>query len=103
MSKVVKMTLEEARHMKTQTDWARVDAMTDQEIERAIKEDANSAPELTEAWFKRAHKIKEGQQAVPVYVDHSVAEFLKTKNVNYHLWLNEMLKDFMRLTAGNGS
>ncbi|MEL6358457.1 MAG: hypothetical protein AAFQ01_00780, partial [Bacteroidota bacterium] len=101
MSKVVKMTLEEARRTKTQTDWASVDAMTDQEIEQAIKEDANSVPELTEAWFKRAHKIREGQQAVPVYVDHSVAEFLKTKNVNYHLWLNEMLKDFMRLTAGN--
>ena len=103
MSKVVRMTLEEARHMKTQTDWASVDAMTDQEIERSIKEDTTSVPELTEAWFKRAHKIKAGQEAVPVYVDHSVAAFLKTRNVNYHLWLNEMLKDFMRLTADNGS
>ncbi|MEO1301182.1 MAG: hypothetical protein AAFU83_02960 [Bacteroidota bacterium] len=43
------MTLEEARKISSRTDWKRVDAMTDSEIKKAIREDVDSVPELTEA------------------------------------------------------
>ena len=48
METITRVTLEELSHMKPQTDWHSVDALTDQEIEKAIKEDVDSAPELTE-------------------------------------------------------
>ena len=60
MGKLVRITLEEAKGVSSRTDWERVDAMTDLEmmtdleIERAIREEVDSVPELTEAWFKNA-------------------------------------------------
>ena len=103
MSRLVRMTLEEAKRISSKTDWDRVDAMTDEEIEKAIKEDTDSVPELTEEWFKNAQWVRERKESIPVYLDHSVAEFLKHRGANYHFWLNEMLKDLMRLTTGSGN
>ena len=99
MSRLVRMTLEEAKRISSKTEWDRVDAMTDKEIEKAIKEDTDSVPELTEEWFKNAQWVRERKESIPVYLDHSVAEFLKHRGANYHFWLNEMLKDLMRLTT----
>lgn len=39
MARVIKTTLEEAKRVKWQTDWARIDAMTDEDITKAIKDD----------------------------------------------------------------
>lgn len=53
-----KFTTEEARRLKGKTDWSRVDALTDEEIERAASTDPDSVPptgeELKE--FKPAGK-----------------------------------------------
>ncbi len=101
MKNITRVTLAELKHMKPQTDWERVDKMTDQEIARAIKEDIDSAPELTEAWFKNAKWVKEAKEVLPIHLDQSVAEFLRRKGNNYHFWLNEMLKDFMDLSPSS--
>ena len=66
MSKLVRITLEEARKISSRTDWKRVDAMTDSEIEKAIREDVDSVPELTEEWFKNAQLINGLEGLVPV-------------------------------------
>mgnify|MGYP001405587622 CR=1 FL=1 len=40
-----------------QTDWARVDAMTDEEIEAAIADDPDAASIWTEEEFARSHLL----------------------------------------------
>lgn len=100
MKKSITTTLEDSKKMGSNTDWSSLDALTDQQIERSIKEDKESVPELTQAWYRQAHWTNETKEYVPVYLDHSVAEFLKRRGANYHFWINEMLRDFMRLTTG---
>lgn len=102
MAKIINTTLEAAKRVKSRTDWARVDAMTDEDIAKAIHDDPDSVPELTEKWFEKAHWVEEGQEAIPVYLDHEIVSFLKRRGSNYHFWLNAMLKDFMRLTTDAG-
>jgi len=99
MNKPVIITLEDSKKMGSKTDWDRVDSRTDKQIERAIKEAKDSVLELPKEWFKNAQWVSESKASIPVYLDHSVAEFLKRRGANYHFWLNEMLKDFMRLTT----
>lgn len=99
MNKPVIITLEDSKKMSSTTDWDRIDAITDKQIENAIKEDKGSVPELPQEWFKNAQWVSETKESVSVYLDHSVAEFLRHRGANYHFWLNEMLKDFMRLTT----
>ena len=43
-----------AKRRRDKTDWTRVDAMRDREIEAAIKSDPDAAPLLDTNWFKRA-------------------------------------------------
>ena len=60
---IVRMSLEEAvRRLEsgeTSTDWDRVDALTDKEIEQAVVDDPD-AELLDEEWFKRATLVIPG-------------------------------------------
>lgn len=73
MGRLVRMTLEEAKGVSSRTDWERVDAMTDSEIEKAIREDVDSVPELTEEWFKNAQVVSGLEGSVPVCSEPSLA------------------------------
>jgi hypothetical protein len=42
--RIVRVTVEEARQMKGRTDYARLAAMTDEEIAQAVAEDPDAAP-----------------------------------------------------------
>jgi hypothetical protein len=50
--RIVKRTSKSRRLGKT--DWARVDALSDREIESAVKSDPDAAPILDEEWFRKA-------------------------------------------------
>lgn len=49
---------------KGQTDWKRVDALTDQEIEASIRDDPDAASIGDEAWFERT------QLVIPAHLKH---------------------------------
>jgi putative transcriptional regulator len=46
---IVRKSFEEARRSAEQTDWKRIDAMTDEDIARQIAEDPDVAPDMSEA------------------------------------------------------
>src|SRR5215208_1524794 len=48
--RITRVTLEQARKMKGMTDWARLDAMTEEEIERNAAEDPDNPPWTDEDW-----------------------------------------------------
>ena len=62
---IVRMSLEEAvrrlESEETSTDWDRVDALTDKEIEQAVADDPD-AELLDEEWFKRATLMVPGEK-----------------------------------------
>jgi hypothetical protein len=47
-----------------QTDWKRVDQLTDEEIEAAIRDDPDAAPVCNEQWFEQA------QLVIPPHLKH---------------------------------
>ncbi len=46
---LVRKSFEEAMSSPSKTDWARIDAMTDEDIARQIAEDPDVAPDMSEA------------------------------------------------------
>ena len=44
--------------IESKTDWARVDAMTDEDIARAVAEDADAAPLLTDEQLAEAKTVR---------------------------------------------
>ena len=47
--------------------------MTGLEIEKAIREDVDSVPELTEVWFRNAQVVNGLERSIPVCSGLSVA------------------------------
>lgn len=54
-SRIVRYTLDTLP--PAEVDWARVDALTDKDIERAIADDPDAAPPLDDAWFRNAELV----------------------------------------------
>lgn len=78
----------------SQTDWARIDAMTDEDI------DYSDIPPITEEMFARAVRMKNGkpiptasQENLPI--DRDIIEFFKTQGFFYPLKINQLLRAYM--------
>lgn len=61
------------------SDWARVDALTDVEIDRAIAEEPDAAPILDEAWFKSAVVRVPVKTATSMRIDSDVMDWFKAQ------------------------
>jgi len=74
---------------KSQTDWARIDAMRDEDIELA------DIPELDEAFFKNAViRLPEKKVPVTIRLDREVLEWFKAQGKGYQSRINALLKAY---------
>jgi len=69
------------------TDWERVDALTDEEI------DTSDIPPLTEEFFKRARvRLPHHRVTMTVQVDSDVLDWFKAQGENYEQRINAALR-----------
>ena len=74
---------------KSRTDWARVDAMRDEDIDLA------DIPELDEAFFKNAVIRLPGKKVpVTIRLDREVLEWFKAQGKGYQSRINALLKAY---------
>jgi uncharacterized protein (DUF4415 family) len=72
------------------TDWERVDALTDDEI------DANDILPLDDEFFANAELIlPEPKQAITIRVDKEVLDWYKSQGKGYQTRMNAVLRMFM--------
>ena len=80
------------------TDWGRVLAMTEEEIERNAAEDPDNPP-LTAEELARAELVyPEDRAKVPVYIrlDADVVEFFKSGGPGYQTRINAALREHVQ-------
>ena len=86
-----------ASQLKTgDTDWARVDAFTDEDIEKAIAEDPDAAPILDEAWFKDAVFGVPAKIAMSIRVDDDVMEWFRSQGKGWQTRMNAVLRAYAK-------
>lgn len=79
---------------KSQTDWERLDAMTDTEI------DFSDCPELTSEMFTKAI-VKNNppkpqiNSKVSVPIDRDILEWFKSQNQDYQTQINRLLREYI--------
>ena len=79
------------------TDWARVDALTDAEIEKAIAEDPDAAPILDEEWFRTAELVMpEPKAAISIRLDREVLDWFKSQGPGYQSRINAVLGAYVK-------
>lgn len=96
------------------TDWERFDALTDEDIRRAIAEDPDEAPELDEEMLARmrpaeelfpelvaAYRARRGQQKKPTKVpisirlDPAVVDYFRATGEGWQRRINEVLVEYV--------
>ncbi len=93
-NRIVKRSLWDRRRGKT--DWARVDALTDAEIEAAIAADPDAAPILDAEFWKNAVLVPPpAKQPVSLRLDPDVLDFFRESGRGYQTRINTVLRAYM--------
>lgn len=77
------------------TDWAAVDALTDEEIEAAILKDPDAVP-LDFDWSEAVLVIPPKKKAISIRVDEDVLDYFKTEGAGYQRRINAVLRSYMQ-------
>lgn len=78
------------------TDWERVDALTDEEIERAVAEDPDA--ELLDAeWFRTAKMVIPSSEKtrINIRLDEDIVAYFKEEGRGYQTRINNVLKAYV--------
>jgi uncharacterized protein (DUF4415 family) len=78
---------------KSKTDWARLDALTDEEIEASIKDDPDWSDDWN--WGEAVLVIPPRKKAISIRVDEDVLDFFKKQGAGYQRRINAVLRSYM--------
>jgi uncharacterized protein (DUF4415 family) len=78
-----------------QTDWARVDAMTDEDIERAMRDDPDWQDFMDIDWSKAVMVIPDKKKAISIRLDPDIVDFFQATGKGYQTRINAVLRHFV--------
>lgn len=78
-----------------ETDWAAVDALTDEEIEQAVRTDPDAVP-FDFDWSKAVLVIPPKKKAISIRVDEDVLDYFKREGAGYQRRINAVLRSYMQ-------
>ena len=83
---------------KGKTDWARVDALTDADIAKAVASDPDAAP-IDIDWSDAVLVMPSKKKAISIRVDEDVLDFFKREGEGYQRRMNAVLRSYMQQKA----
>jgi uncharacterized protein (DUF4415 family) len=92
---ITRVSLKQARKMKSETDWARLDAMTDEEIEQAAADDPDNPPWTDEDWANARVVWPPGKAPVTLRLDRDIIAWFKLQGSGYQTRINAVLRGFV--------
>lgn len=102
--RIVRYTLAEIREkrasgeLKGSTDWARVDAMTDADIEAAMRADPDWQHDLDPDWDNAVLVLPSAKIPISIRLDDDVLAFFKAGGAGYQKRINAVLRSYMTHT-----
>ena len=82
------------------TDWSRVDALTDEQIEAAIADDPDAAPILDEDWFRGAELVIPTKVPTSIRVDGDVMDWFRGRGRGWQTRMNAVLRAYAKAHGG---
>jgi uncharacterized protein (DUF4415 family) len=80
---------------RPQIDWSRIDALTDGEIEAAVRDDPDAPPIVDEEWFATARLVMpRAKEQISIRLDRDVLEHFR-KYPRYQTRINAILRAAM--------
>ena len=79
---------------KGKTDWAALDALTDEQIEESIKNDPDWSDDWN--WSDAVLVIPPKKKAISIRVDEDVLDYFKHEGGQYQRRINAVLRSYMQ-------
>jgi uncharacterized protein (DUF4415 family) len=79
---------------KGETDWARLDALTDEEIEASIANDPDWSDNWN--WGEAILVIPPKKKAISIRVDEDVLDYFRKEGAGYQRRMNAVLRSYMQ-------
>jgi uncharacterized protein (DUF4415 family) len=93
--RIVRMSLEEARRRRGGSDWAKIDATTEKDIERQIAEDPDLQGFDDLDWSKAVFVTAPAKQPISIRLDADLLDFFKSQGTGYQGRINKVLRHYM--------
>ncbi len=100
--RITRVSLKQARKMKSLTDWARLDAMTEEEIERNAADDPDNPPWTDEDWANARVVWPQGKAPVTLRIDKDILHWFKRQGRGYQTRINAVLRAFVEAQKQKG-
>ena len=93
---VTTVTLEEAKEMKSRTDWEALEEKTDEQIRKDVEGDPD-AYFLDEDWFEAATFVNPSaeKERISIRIDKDILEFFRSGGRGYQSRINKVLREYM--------
>lgn len=93
---IVRYSVEELRKLGPgKTDWERIDKLTDEEIEAAMRDDPDWADLIDMDWSDAVVVVPVPKKAISIRLDSEVIDFFKSQGPGYQTRINAVLRRFM--------
>jgi len=79
---------------KGKTDWAALDALTDEEIEASIANDPDWSDDWN--WGEAVLVMPPKKKAISIRVDEDVLDYFKNEGAGYQRRMNAVLRSYMQ-------
>jgi uncharacterized protein (DUF4415 family) len=79
------------------TDWAAIDALSDEEIKAAVRNDPDAVP-LDFDWSEAVLVMPPKKKAISIRVDEDVLDYFKQEGAGYQRRMNAVLRSYMQQT-----
>ncbi|MEW6234572.1 MAG: BrnA antitoxin family protein [Candidatus Omnitrophota bacterium] len=99
--KIVRMSSEEIKQAHRrgdfgETDWKRLDAMTDKELEEAVSNDPDAAPLVDPSFWQDAKVVMpESKMDIHIRLDPDIVAFFKKGGPGYQTRMNAVLRTYV--------
>lgn len=84
--------------IRGKTDWAAVDALTDDDIARAVANDPDAVP-IDLDWSDAVLVLPPKKKAISIRVDEDVLDYFKKAGDGYQGRMNAVLRSYMQQTS----
>jgi uncharacterized protein (DUF4415 family) len=91
--RIARVSRAEIDKMEDKTDWARLDAMTEEEIERNAAEDPDNPPRTEEDWANA--QVSDPQKHTHVWLDRDIVDWFREQGPGFQSRINGALREFI--------
>jgi uncharacterized protein (DUF4415 family) len=88
---IARVSSDEARRLKGETDYARLDALIDDDIVKAVANDPDAMP-VDIDWTNAHLTLPPGKEAVTLRLDRDVLKWLRSQGKGYQTRINQVLR-----------